>query len=119
MKDMPKLYWVQSYYIAQNKQMEYHNWMKSSEAKELRQRFERQTGIKYVDTYWKVLGFGDYDCEDWYELPNWAAMDKIRDAMSVMEEMYKATWKLVDTTRGSKLRVVRTTEDVMTPKPPE
>ncbi len=99
--------------------MEYQKWCKSSGAKAIRDKFEKQTGIKYINTYWKVLGFGDYDCEDWFELPNWAAMDKIRDAMSIMEQLYKETWKMMDMTREGKNRVVRTTEDVMVPNPPE
>jgi hypothetical protein len=39
-----------------------------------------------------------------HELPNWAAMDKLRDAISVMEKTFKFVWKLIDPARGSKIR---------------
>jgi hypothetical protein len=109
--EMPKLYWVNSYYIAPNKQSEYQKWLSSPEAKDLFSRFEKETGIRYLNTYWTSLGLGEFDCEDWFELTNWAAMDKVRDSKA-MEEYAKATWNLTDQTRPGKVRVVRSTEDI-------
>ena len=114
------MFWVTSYYLKQEKASAYQKWLLSPEAKGLMSDIERETGIKFIDTYWTVLGFGDFDCEDWWEVPNWAAMDAIRESKAV-EKYFLRTWELefADTSRNSRQRMLRTTADIITLSPPK
>ena len=81
---------------------------------------ERETGMKYVGTYWTVLGFGEFDCEDWWETPNWAAIDTLRGS-AAMEKLFLRIWELdfTDNSRNAQQRMLRTTEDIRTFSPPK
>ena len=114
------MFWVSSYFLKEDKAAVYQQWLLSPEAKALMADVQRETGMRYVDTYWTVLGFGDFDCEDWWELPNWAAIDVMREAQSV-ERLFMRTWELgyFDPSRSARQRVLRTTEDIKTWSPPD
>lgn len=113
------MFWVSSYYLKTDKAAAYQQWLLSPEAKALMVDVERETGMRYVQTYWTVLGFGDYDCEDWWELPHWAAMDGMRTSRAV-DRLFLRYWELgfADTSRSARQRVLRTTEDIRTWRPP-
>lgn len=96
---------------------EYQKWLNSNEARRLYKQLEKETGIKYLNTYFTILGLGDYDCEDWSIAPDWSSLDKIRGSKA-SDEMTKATWHMMDMTRGFKSRVLRTFRDVEVVKPP-
>jgi hypothetical protein len=110
------IYWVTTYYIVQEKASEYQNWLKSDRAKELSAEFEKETGFKYLDTYFPILGFGKYDCEDWFVAPDWSSFDKIRTSKA-SEKMMVETWDFIDQTRPTISRVMRTAQEVMISKP--
>jgi len=74
------MYYVSSYHLKENKATEYQKWLLSEEAKQLMGEIQQETGMRYVDTYWSILGFGEYEVEDWWELPNWAALDRLRES---------------------------------------
>ena len=114
------MFWVTSYYLKQDKASAYQQWLRSPEAKTLMADAERETGMKFMGTYWTVLGFGDFDCEDWWEVPNWAAIDAIRESKAV-EKLFMRTWELdfIDTSRSARQRMLRTTEDIKTFSPPQ
>lgn len=109
------MFWVASYYLKQDKASAYQQWLQSPEAKALTAEAERETGMKYIDTYWTVLGFGDFDCEDWWELANWAAIDAIRESKA-MEKLVMRSWELdfIDNSRSARQRILRTTDNIKT-----
>ena len=72
------IYWVRSYYGKPGKVTEYLKWLNSDRAKLLASKMEKETGIKYVNTYTTIQSFGDYDAEDWWVVPDWASLDKLR-----------------------------------------
>ena len=112
------IYWVMSYYIVQEKASEYQKWLKSDRAKELFAEFEKETGFKYLDTYFPILGFGDYDCEDWYVANDFSAFDKLRTSKA-FNDLNIETWDFTDQTRPMKSRIMRTAEDVLITEPPK
>lgn len=112
------MFLASKYYIEAEKMAEYQKWLLSSDAKDLIKRFEKETGWKYIDTYFPIIGFGDDVIIDWYEIPNWASFDKLRTSKA-MEEYSDKTWDFMDTTRFVSSVVYRTTSDVQIPAPPK
>jgi hypothetical protein len=112
------MFWVGRYYIKAEKMAEYQKWLLSDDAKDLFKRIEKETGIKYINTYFPILGFGDDVVEDWCEIPNWATLDKIRGSKT-MQEYSDKTWEFTDNTRFASSVVYRTTSDVEMPVPPK
>jgi hypothetical protein len=92
--------------------------MKSKEAKDLIAQFEKETGFRYLNTYFPILGLGEYDAEDWFVAPDWASVDKIRNSKAYDKLMEKG-WPYGDTTRTGKTRVMRSLRDVRIPVPPK
>jgi hypothetical protein len=74
----------------------------------------RETGIRLVDVYWSILGFGEYDFEEWWEVADWATLVKTRTSKA-LEALVARTWELdfIDYSRGQQTRMLRTTADVM------
>lgn len=112
------IYWVTSYYVVLEKMSEYQKWLKSDRAKKLAAEFEKETGIKFLNTYFTILGFGDYDCEDWFVVPDWSALDKIRTSKA-WEKLMVETWDFGDPTKPMKARAMRTAEDLLVFEPPK
>jgi len=106
------------YYILPEKASEYQKWLKSDRAKELGAEFEKETGFKYLNTYFPILGFGDYDCEDWAVANDFSAFDKIRTSKA-FEQLSTETWDFMDPTKPMKSRVMRAVEDVLIFEPPK
>ena len=79
------IYWVWSYYGKGGKVTEYLKWLSSDEAKLLASQIEKETGMKYLNTYTTILSFGDYDAEDWWAAPDWASLDKMRGCKALAE----------------------------------
>jgi hypothetical protein len=113
------MFWVTSYYLKVEKTSAYQQWLLSPEAQTLMADVERETGMKYVGTYWTVLGFGEFDCEDWWETPNWAAIDTLRESAAI-GRLFERTWELdfADNSRNAQQRMLRTTADIRTFSPP-
>lgn len=112
------MYWVTRYYVKENKEAEYQRWLLSDEATQLNAEFEAQTGIRYLNTYWPILGFGDFTCEDWNEVPDWAALDKIRQA-DAWDKYFQRMFELdfIDGNRPMETRMFRSTTDVRITEP--
>ena len=68
------------YYVKAEKIAEFQKWLLSDDAKDLIKRVEKEIGIKYIDTYFPIMGFGDDAIIDWYEIPNGTTLDTIRTA---------------------------------------
>ena len=109
---------VGRYYIKAEKMAEYQKWLLSDDAKNLYKRMEKETGIKYIDTYFPILGFGDDAVEDWFEIPDWASLDKLRTSKT-QQEMSDKTWDFFDNTRFTSSVVYRTARDVQVFPPPK
>src|SRR5438132_5133244 len=113
------IYWVVEYNVKPEKVAEYQRWLNSDEASNLFSQYESETGFKYLNTYVPILGIGGgHDAEDWFEVPNWAAVDKIRSSKA-MEQFIQKTWDLMDQTKPLRTRVMRTAKDVKVPEPPK
>lgn len=107
------MYYVNSYYLKEDKAIEYQKWLLSDEAKQLFADVEAETGWHYVETYWPIMGFGEYDVEDWWELPDWAAFDKSRASKAT--ERLMSRWNELDfgdPSRPASTRMLRSTSDV-------
>jgi len=105
------IYWAISYYMAPGKGTEYQKWLTSDEAKKIFAQFEKETGFKYLNTYMALMGFGDYDIEDWFVASDWSAFDKTRSSKA-FDELTVKTWDLCDQNRPMKSRVMRTVQEV-------
>jgi hypothetical protein len=114
------MYWVTSFYLKEHKAAAYQEWLQSEEARQLQAAVEEETGMRFVDVYWPILGFGEYDCESWWEVPDWAALDAIRISEAI-DRMQARLFELdfFDGTRGQLTRMMRTTADVRIQEPPE
>ena len=93
---MPKIYWLMGYNIKEGQAGAYKKFVNSKQFKSLCREVESETRIKYMMTYFTIIpssGEGsDYDAYDFWELPNHAAMDKIRNS--------EAMGKLAETSYG-------------------
>lgn len=107
------MYYVTSYNLKENKASEYQQWLQSDEAKELFTAVEQETGWRYIETYWAIMGFGDYDCEDWWEVPDWSNFDTIRGS-EASDRLFARFNELnfSDSSGPSSTRMLRTNSDV-------
>ncbi len=112
------IYWVWSYFGKPGKVTEYLKWLNSDRAKLLASQIEKETGIKYLNTYTTIQSFGDYDAEDWWTAPDWACLDKMRECKALAEWTLN-TWDMIDQTRPQKSRMMRTVSEVKVIERPE
>ncbi len=107
------MYYVSSYNLKENKASEYQKWLLSDEAKKLFADFEEETGWHYVETFWAIMGFGENAVEDWWEIPDWEALDKMRTSEAA-DKMIKRFNELdfSDPSQPSSTRMLRSTSDV-------
>jgi hypothetical protein len=105
------IYWATSYFLKPEKAGDYKKWLNSKEAKSIAKSIEKETGFKYLNTYFPILGLGEYDAEDWMAAPDWASADKIRGSNGWAKWAEK-TWDMIDQSRSFKSRVMRTASDV-------
>lgn len=110
------LYWATSYFLKPGKAFEYRKWLNSKEARDLFHLTEKETGFKYLGTYFPVLGIGDYDADDWMLAPDWASTDKLRESKAFDTWMGKAS-EFVDESRRSSTRIMRNARDIQFPRP--
>jgi len=113
-----KMYYVSSYYLKENKALEYQQWLLGEEASQMFADIEKETAMHYMDTFWPILGFGEVDAEDWWEVPNWAALDTIRESKG-MGAMFTRLDELgfFDPTRSGSTRMMRSTREVKIMEP--
>jgi hypothetical protein len=94
---MAKLYWMTAYNIREGKAGEYQKFLESAAFKKIVADVERATGIKYLVTYSSVIPNSmepnDYDCYEIWEMPNRAALDKVKgpEVAKLAEVSYKYT----------------------------
>ncbi|HYB06903.1 MAG TPA: hypothetical protein VEB87_01970 [Nitrososphaerales archaeon] len=110
---MPKIYWMMGYNVREGMGEEYQKFLASKAFKKVCADIEKESGMKYIETYGTVLPGsndpGSYDCYDFWELPNRAALDKVGGpAAAKLAEM---SYKFVEP-RPSKSVLVRKASDV-------
>ena len=110
---MPKIYWMMGYNIKEGKAGEFQKFLTSAAFKNVCADIEKECGMKYIETYGSVLPSsgeqGYFDCYDFWELPNRAAMDKVGGpAMAKLSEM---SYKFVEP-RPSKSQILRKAHEV-------
>ncbi|HXW95630.1 MAG TPA: hypothetical protein VEJ19_07985 [Nitrososphaerales archaeon] len=98
---MPKIYWMSGYNIREGMVKKYQTFLKSKTFKKLSADFEKETGIKYLATYGTILPSsleeGDYMAYDLMEMPNHAALDKIRNSKTG-DKLWELSYKYVEPT---------------------
>ncbi len=111
---MPKMYWMLGYNVRQGKAKAYQAFLKSRAFKKVCAELEAETGIKYVETYGTILPSsteeGDYDAYDFWELPNHAAQDKLRNSAAIAK-LAEMSYKFTEP-RPSKSVMLRKSSDV-------
>jgi|ADKI01.1.fsa_nt_gi hypothetical protein len=93
------VYWVVRYNVLPGKGNSWIDFLKSDEAKRLIENVEKELGIKYIGDFGSVAGGGNFDFEEWWELPNFATFDKWRDSKALHEWVDKV-YQMVDTPGG-------------------
>jgi len=114
------MYWVTGYFTKAEKASAFRAWLLSPEVKARFASVERESGARYLDTYWTINSLGEFDVEDWWELANWAVFDRLRDSPS-FQKLVLQSWELgfLDLSRPARSRMMRSTQDAKTLAPPE
>ena len=90
---------MMSYNIREGKMEEFQKFLASEGAHKMFLDVEKKTGIKYDGTYFRIVpfarGHGDYDCQDWWEMPNHAALDKVRET-NAFADLLRATYAMTE-----------------------
>jgi hypothetical protein len=111
---MPKIYWMQAYNIKEDRLKDYIAFANSRAFKKLCADLERETGMKHVETYGTIIPSsreeGDYDAYELWELPNHAALDKLRESL-VMRKMVEMSYEYLEH-RHTKSVIMRKISDV-------
>jgi hypothetical protein len=117
LRQMP-VYYVTPYFLKPDKAAAFRDWLNSNKAKRLIKAFEKETGIKYIGTFFPVMGFGEYDAEDWYEMKEYGDFDKIR-ASKTFTAIFEETYSFLDMTHTVASRMYRSASDVKIFEPPK
>jgi len=111
---MPKIYWMLAYNIKEGRAQEYQEFLKSKAFRKVCAEIEKETGIRYVETYGTILpssaAQGDYDVYDFWEMPNHGSLDKIRKSPA-MAKLVEISYKYSDP-RPVKSVLLRKSSDI-------
>jgi len=114
---MPVFY-VVDYYLKYEKTGEFIALVKSDKGRRLIKGVEKETGARFIGTYFPVMGFGEFSAEDWWKLPNYGTFDRFRHsrawhhALQLLNEFY-------DNTKQFKARLMGSLKDVKVVGMPE
>lgn len=112
------VYYVTPYFLKPDKAVAFRDWLNSKKGKKLLKACEKETGVKYIGTFFPVMGFGEYDAEDWWEMKEYGDLDKIR-ASKTYDEMMSAVFQFLDLTHTVPSRMYRSASDVKMYEPPK
>ncbi len=110
---MPKIYWMSGFNIREGKHTEYQEFLESKAFKKLCGKLEEETGMKYVETYFAIIPSsqeeGDYEAYAFWELPDHAALDKLRGSEAIAK-LSEASYEFTEP-RPSKSVTLRKASD--------
>jgi hypothetical protein len=112
------VYYVTPYFMKEDKAAAYRDWLNSKKGKKMIKACEKETGVKYIGTFFPVMGFGEYDAEDWLEMKEYGDLDKIRESKAY-EALMGETFQFLDMTRTVPSRMYRSATDVRIYEPPK
>ncbi len=108
------VYLMVGYNIREGKIEALKKWLGSEEAKEIFRKIEKQSEFRYLNTYFTIIPSsseqGDFDAYDWWEFPNFAALDHAR-AVNAWGPYVEKTYNMTEP-RPTKFVLMRTREDV-------
>ncbi len=105
------VYYVTPYFLKPDKVSGFRDLLNSAKAKKLIKGVEKETAVKYIGTFFPVLGFGEYDAEDWWEMKDYATFDKIRDSKA-WDAMFAEVFPFLDLSHSAPARLYRSASDV-------
>jgi len=109
------MFWVFGFNVKENRADDFRKWLASDNVRKLIADIEKETGVRYLDTYWSIMGFGKFDCEDWWEVPNWAAFDKWHQSKAA-GRLWSEVLEFAEF-RPFRARMLRGSKDVKTVSP--
>ncbi|MDA4128192.1 MAG: hypothetical protein OK422_01810 [Thaumarchaeota archaeon] len=108
------IYWMIGYNIREGRVAQYQKFLGSREFKKMCEKIFEQTGVKFVQCYFSIIPSsseqGDFDAYDMWEVPNHAALDKVRKT-NAFGEMIEKTYLMTEP-RPLKWVTLRTARDV-------
>jgi hypothetical protein len=111
---LPKIFWMSGYNIREGKYKAYKSFLNSKAFKRIWAEVEEETGVRYVETYFTIIPSsheaGDYEVYQIWELPDHAAMDKMRRSAAV-SKLFEASHGFAES-KPSKSVLLRKASDV-------
>lgn len=105
------MYIASSYYLEPDMAQDYKDWLQSEETADLFSRLEEETGFEYIETYFTIYGFGEYNCETWWRISDWSDVGNMRESDAGAEWLLQGQ-QFVDESRPFDSRALRSTSDV-------
>jgi len=110
---MPKIYWMSGFNMREGKHKAYQAFLNSKAFKKLCAQLEAEAGMKYVETYFAIIPSsqdeGDYEAYGFWELPNHAALDRLRNSAAIAK-LSEASYEFTEP-RPSKSVTLRKASD--------
>jgi hypothetical protein len=100
------LYCATRYELQSGKGSEYQDWIASTDNRKYWDEIEKETGVKYTNTYFTIFALGDSECETWWSMPDWASIGKLRSCRSFQEWIEKVHREFVNGEMGLKRRIM-------------
>lgn len=110
------MYFVTAGFTEPTKTQALIEFLQSARREELTDAMEEEAGVRYLETYFPILGFGEHTYEMWWEIPNWAALDDLR-ASEAGTAFTERLLEFVDQSKPATSRALRTAEDVQVTEP--
>ncbi|MHA2224629.1 MAG: hypothetical protein ACXAC8_05465 [Candidatus Hodarchaeales archaeon] len=105
------MYWVWYGKFKESKDIDHMKWFQKN-----RSRLEESltNGMRLIDYYMVINSTADHDYEMWFEIDNWAVLDRDRDNQKMVElnqEMFKEMGMPFEWIRSKALRTISDTKD--------
>ncbi|TMI48932.1 hypothetical protein E6H17_02315 [Candidatus Bathyarchaeota archaeon] len=70
------------------------------------EEIEKDTGVKYVNTFFTIFALGDSECETWWSMPDWASIGELRSWAAFQAWIEKVHREFVNGEIGLKRRIM-------------
>ena len=98
------LYCATRYELQPGKGSEYQDWIASIDNMKYWEEIEKDTGVKYVNTFFTIFALGDSECETWWSMPDWASIGELRSCAAFQAWIEKVHREFVNGEIGLKRR---------------